>query len=158
MNIPKDIAPLTPSAIRRLWRMVDKKKPDQCWEWRGHKQNKGYGVFGDRTNHTVMAHRVSALIKYGTLSGNVLHKCDNPACVNPGHLFTGTQRENMQDAAKKRRVGVFSKPENYSHIRNSMERAEEIRAAAGTQYEIAEQFGISQATVSRIKRSEIWHL
>jgi hypothetical protein len=79
-----------------------------CWEWQGKTNNKGYGQF--RLNgQLLLAHRYSYgyfIAQVGTL--HVLHKCDNPPCSNPFHLFLGTHLENMQDKRSKGRNKVVS--------------------------------------------------
>jgi hypothetical protein len=75
-----------------------------CWEWQGQKNNTGYGRF--RVIGHNLAHRVSFSIFVGPLLGStmlVCHKCDNPPCVNPEHLFIGTQKKNMEDCSLKGR-------------------------------------------------------
>lgn len=78
---------------------------DGCWEWQGPKNNAGYGSFG-WNKRTMMAHRFSWLIHYGEIPEGlvVMHKCDNPACVNPYHLQLGTHKDNSQDAKRKGRL------------------------------------------------------
>jgi len=75
-----------------------------CWPWTGAKTHYGYGKI--RKNHkTVGAHRVSYELNIGPIpkDGHVLHKCDNPICVNPDHLFLGNQAINMKDMFSKHR-------------------------------------------------------
>lgn len=90
----------------RFWARVDKKGPDECWEWTGNKAGKGYGAISvNGRRHYV--HRVSLyLAEEFDLDSPlfVLHRCDNPRCVNPAHLFTGTQNDNIQDAKAKGRM------------------------------------------------------
>ncbi|MCK9416834.1 HNH endonuclease [Candidatus Dojkabacteria bacterium] len=74
---------------------------NECWEWLAAKTNGGYGQICGLG----LTHRVSYKFFVGPIPKGlfVLHKCDNPSCVNPNHLFLGTQRDNMQDMSKKDR-------------------------------------------------------
>ena len=76
-----------------------------CWEWQGSLTNKGYGRIRNGSKNKVAAHRISYMLYIGTLENNlnVLHKCDNPKCVNPMHLFKGTQSDNVIDMYNKGR-------------------------------------------------------
>jgi len=80
-------------------------KPDACWPWTGAKDRDGYGVIGDEKRRQLRAHRIA----YERINGavpegqNVLHRCDNPPCCNPSHLFVGSVAENNADKIRKGR-------------------------------------------------------
>lgn len=81
-------------------------KTERCWEWTAALRN-GYGAF--KINKKIYsAHRVSWELANGKIPANlfVCHKCDNPKCVNPDHLFLGTRSDNMKDAFKKGRLNL----------------------------------------------------
>lgn len=90
----------------RFWDKVCFGQPDACWEWAGaRKGSQGYGEFGvNRMPAT--AHRVAWELTHGPIPDGlfVLHRCDNPPCCNPAHLFLGTHQDNMADRDAKGRV------------------------------------------------------
>lgn len=87
---------------------------NNCWNWKLYKTKSGYGTTNYRKKVGQRAHRVSWLVNRGEIPNDyyVLHKCDNPACINPEHLFLGTHTENMKDMKEK---GRACKGEN-SHL------------------------------------------
>lgn len=88
----------------RFWSKVT--KSDKCWIWAGYTNRDGYGRFR-KFDTLVSAHRMSWELTNGEIPAtkHVLHRCDNPACVNPSHLFLGTHSDNMQDMYEKKRHG-----------------------------------------------------
>lgn len=94
--------------LSRFWRKVNKETSSGCWLWTASKRNKGYGAFAytlDDTLYQERAHRFSWMLYCGPIPEGlfVLHRCDTPACVNPEHLFLGTNQDNIKDMLAKGR-------------------------------------------------------
>lgn len=128
-----------------------------CWEWQGS-LHKGYGRIMYK-GKDYPAHRFSYLLYYGNLPNNLLvcHKCDNPSCVNPDHLFLGTYKDNAQDMVNKRRQAKGSKQGsaklNELQIR-IIRRLLEYNILI--QQEIADIFDVTQGHISSIKHKRKW--
>ena len=95
----------------RFWRHVATAGADDCWLWTAHKNANGYGVVGVE-GRCMLAHRVSWSMRWGRPvpeDRRILHECDVRACVNPLHLWLGTQRDNIRDmiAKGRMRAGLF---------------------------------------------------
>ena len=131
-----------------------------CWIWTGCILSNGYGQIHDHQNGQNVklgAHHASWLLHRGKIPSGilVLHKCDTPLCVNPDHLFLGTQKDNAQDRNRKGR-NANVKGTRHPLCRLSPEQIVAIRADKRVQTIIAKDFGISQSHVSAIKNKRFW--
>lgn len=138
-----------------------------CWEWQKCKM-RGYGVIHiSREKRKVLAHRLSYEIFVGKFDGDlfVCHKCDNPTCINPDHLFLGTAQENMKDCLEKKRLFPIR---SVAHLRGdkvskggklSPEQVKEIRTLRSQgvkRKEIAERYNITPEHVHGIVTGKAW--
>ena len=118
----RSIPPLTPQDILRFWEKVRIRGPDECWPWTARRNEDGYGQFSLRRgenrceNSMYAAHRIAWTIADGSIPAglSVLHHCDNPACINPSHLFLGTQKDNIADAVYKGRMRAPSGDDHWT--------------------------------------------
>ncbi|MDQ7745426.1 HNH endonuclease [Hydrogenophaga pseudoflava] len=120
-----------------------------CWNWTGCLNSNGYGQIRV-SGRSVLAHRASFETAVRKLSRDeqVLHRCDNPLCCNPDHLFTGDPAANSDDKVSKRRQ---AKGFRLPHTKLTPEQVIEIRESNETQSVIAQRYGIAQSNVSRIR-------
>jgi hypothetical protein len=138
-----------------------KKLPDildenSCWEWKGAIDAYGYGVLSNK-DKTIKAHRVSYEIYYSEPLGDLhcLHKCDNPSCVNPLHLFAGTNLDNVKDKVKKGRCYTGNqKGENNGASKLSDTQVSKIRelynSGKYTTLKLGEMYNVNRSTISYI--------
>lgn len=142
--------------IDRFWAKVDRGEPGECWEWSGYCNDEagGHGAFRVSRAKVDKSHRFSWELHNGPIPVGmcVLHRCDNPPCVNPHHLFLGTQRDNIADMVAKGRNRTAAWA--IRHTRMTPALAAEIKqiyAAGGyTQNRLAERFGFAKFTIFRV--------
>lgn len=116
----------------RFWKWVDIKLPEECWNWKLAKEGE-YGGFSIRRKSTgvfrsIRSHRASWILHFGFIPEglSVLHTCDNKRCVNPNHLFLGTQADNVEDMMKKGRHNPTPGFSGKNHSEETKERMGEI--------------------------------
>lgn len=139
--------------------------PDACWEWRGSKTRGGYGRVGTEAKRNapqLYAHRVSFVHYFGAIPEGAIicHHCDNPSCVNPAHLFAGTNADNTRDMLQKRRDG-HGEHDGEAHPNARLTESDVLsirarRAAGERQIDLAAEYGITGAHVSGIIRRKAW--
>jgi hypothetical protein len=163
----------------RFWAKVNKKGPrkfgmtSRCWVWTASTRNEyGYGALVV-DGRAALAHRVAWELAHGPIPAGllVLHECDTPACVR--HLFLGTQRDNVEDCARKGRRkyargeanGRHTHPERtvrgeaHANSKLTVEKVREVRrlrAAGAQQKALSDRFGISVNTVQSILHRRTW--
>ena len=127
---------------------------DGCWEWQaGGTSGFGYGKFRV-DGKSVNSHTFSWEFFNGERNGMcVMHKCDNPPCVNPKHLKLGTKADNSRDMVSKRRNPVGEERHN---SKLTEKKVLEIRASSDRHCDIADQYGIARSTVFMIKNRRTW--
>lgn len=149
----------------RFWKYVEFEPNSGCWLWSGGVAHLGYGTIGlgSRAMKKISAHRASWQIHYGPIPAgmSVLHRCDIPCCVNPAHLFLGTQADNMADKSRKGRAvgnGLLGEERWQSKVTEAevrlMRELHRDHSATGT--ELAKMFGLSKSAACRIVSKTTW--
>lgn len=158
--------------ITRFWRGVEKREPDECWNWK-YATTAGYGSFTTMNHRTRRAHRYSFAITFGNPSDGlqVLHRCDNKLCVNPSHLWAGTTQDNTRDRDMKNRTargdrsGAKTKPERILRgeqvpsaklTEREVVEIRQLRNAGLTLRAIGERFKTDLSNVSLIAKRKHW--
>lgn len=135
-------------------------KTDTCWNWTGRLDIGGYGRFSQGNGHWIKAHRASYTIYKGSIPNGLVvrHLCNNRKCVNPEHLETGTQKDNVRDCITAgRRANIRGESNPMSKITQAD--ADEIRQwreFGYTQQSIGDVFGLGQGDISRIIHRKSW--
>ena len=132
-------------------------KTENCWLWKGRADKNGYGRFS-YANNTVLTHRFSYAKHNGEFDDSlkVLHRCDNPPCLNPAHLFLGTQSANMQDMMQKKRYSKGSSRYNAKLDETKVKLIKGLLKQGEKGTAIARNFGVDQSVISDIKRGIMW--
>lgn len=167
--------PLTEQERDRFWSKVAIRCNSQCWIWESYRNRAGYGVFGFRRKSR-LAPRIAFLDRNGSVPKNlcVLHTCDNPACVNPKHLWLGTRRDNNLDCRKKGRQVCLSGENHPRKLRPELFPIGEKAGCAKlktrqvikirktyvrgkiSQQKLADRYGVSRGLIGHIVRGRSW--
>jgi hypothetical protein len=160
------LRPLKPDDINatRFWEKVDIGGDEDCWPFTGARTPEGYGKFRVG-KYMPNASRVAYVVTNGDIGELIVcHKCDNPPCCNPKHLFAGTHKDNQRDKWRKGRAaplgGAVVFGEDVGNSKLTRQAVEEIRRlyAAGEmdQPRLTKRFGVSQTTISRVVLRQTW--
>lgn len=164
---------LTEKQLRRFWGYIAKKDINECWLWTGSTVGRGYGRMSFGRHRTLRSHRVAYLLHYGLWPGELLvcHKCDNPPCCNPHHLFLGTSDDNIKDAVKKGRMisGDQWQAKHPNHVKRGsqnhtsklteaqvLEIRERVAKKEMPQYQLQKIYRICQRTMYLIVHRKSW--
>lgn len=155
----------TMSISKRLYSHCTENKRSGCWEWTGTTRC-GYGriVVGSRvdgTRHNESAHRLSYILSFGEIPDGmeVCHKCDNPACINPAHLFLGTKQDNVNDRQKKgRNINFVGEEQPRAKLtKKAVKDARWERAFRGTTFQkLADKYGVCKKTMMNAIAGVTW--
>jgi hypothetical protein len=139
----------------RFWEKVD--RSGECWTWLPMVAGQRYGRVR-LAGQKLLAHRVAYELEVGPipLGLEILHGCDNDACVRPSHLRVGTHAQNMQDASAKGRIAHGERVGKARLTAASVLAIREARARGVTTVELGRVFGVNSGTISRAARGDTW--
>lgn len=149
------------SLAERFWKKVAVGRHCDCWEWLAFKNPKGYGMVKDADGDSRPAHRVAYRLAVGPIPDkmHVLHRCDNPSCVNPSHLFLGTNFDNVADRVAKGRSGAL-RGEGSPVSKLTADQVSDIRARYGGKrgeiIALATEFGVDRTNIAYILKRKTW--
>lgn len=148
---------MTPLELMKRWAVYVSiaEGHDECWTWTAARNHWGYGNMGVGGRRTALAHRVAWVLFRGPINNglHVLHRCDNPPCVNPDHLFLGSDKDNHRDAMSKGRTmhGV-----QLPQARLTPDVVRFIRASPLSGRRIAAQVGVSLTAIQNARTMQTW--
>lgn len=153
---PRHLTTENTSDAERLFRYTNVRGIDECWEWTGFRNRKGYGQCKSAGQPTIGAHRLSWIVHHGPIPEGmcVCHKCDNPPCVNPHHLFLGTIADNTADMMRKGRHRISPRyGTDNPRCKLSDDQIREIyyERHGDSPSSLAAEFGVSQSLISIIR-------
>lgn len=146
--------------LRERFERKFERTPHGCWIWNAKTKNGGYGIIhvgGRHDGKWLYAHRLSWEFYRDRIPDglHVLHRCDNPSCVNPDHLFLGTQTENNRDRDRKGRQ-VAPRGTKNGMAKLDEESIRFIRSSPLSSVKLEKMIGVDHTTICRIRRRERW--
>lgn len=143
-----------------IWKSVNKKGDDGCWEWVGYKNKDGYGRM--KVDYKMYhVHRIVYELTYGPIPDGLLicHRCNNRSCCNPNHLYLGTQKDNMEQCVFEGRLKT-SFGEKHGQSKLNEKDVKKIKELYNTknysQRCLGKLFNISHSEISRIINNQVW--
>jgi hypothetical protein len=143
----------------RFWGKVNMGNVDECWEWQALRQYQGYGQFRlSQPRRQVQAHRFAWELTNGPIPDGIMvcHKCDNPPCCNPGHLFLGTHMDNMADMVTKGHLKGINNPRAILTPRDVLDIRNACLNECVTRKDMARAYRVSKSTIDAIMVGRIW--
>lgn len=143
-------------SLERFWSRVQRGGDEECWPWTGARNRQGYGVV--RVGAQMLrSHRLAlASTGVGIYGLCVLHRCDNPPCCNPAHLFAGTYGDNNRDTAAKGRTRSGERHPGAKLTAHAVAAIRARRAVGERGIDLAAEFGVTPAMVSAIHLRKNW--
>jgi hypothetical protein len=170
MTVRLDLAQMNRSRVESkknyIEKRTNKKTEDECWPWSGSIGSDGYGK-AKRLGKTLRAHRLVYSYYKGEIPANhfVCHSCDNPLCVNPRHLWTGTHKENELDKTNKGRrspspsishPNTLSRGENHHKAKLKNNDVDHILQSKEPTKILVQKYNVSRTTIQRIRKGLSW--
>lgn len=142
--------------MKRFWDKV--KKTDACWEWQACCVKNGYGQFRADGGSRVYAHRMSWSLSVGQIpcDMDVLHECDNRKCVNPAHLFLGTNQDNIDDKVQKNRQSRGSRSNRTDLTEQDVLEILRLHRSGISAVRIAGMFPTSRQAIGEMVKGKSW--
>ena len=152
--------PIAETMAARFWPKVERRGDGECWSWLATLNHSGYGMIRNGAA-MALAHRVAWVMEHGEVPDDlhVLHDCDTRRCVNVAHLRLGTNADNVRDKVERGRSS-FPQPkkrgERHPMAKLTADQVDEIRQSTEVGRRLAEQFGVSPATICNIRKGKVW--
>jgi hypothetical protein len=144
---------LSSTVIKRFWSKVQ--KTEGCWTWTAYKTEKGYGRLTRGRPSPIGAHVVSWILHNGPIVNGlcVLHRCDNPTCVNPAHLWLGSRGDNNKDRNDK---GRSADPYNVKFTEKTVLEIRSLASIGLSSRQVGDRYAVHKSTIQRIWNRKTW--